>query len=275
MNTILFVSCLLTLPAAAKTNLPDGRVSAADDTPIPAIVPTAATVPRPLAGAARLRHAYEVRRRTSQLLRLEAKTAGATNRAAVRELIAWYCTLRTDTALTDNELSRLAPRVRARLARIADRIERQEARDRPVTEEDRPHLRIDKEIGQNLAYGRAGKKPQLLLESASESATRGHGVGLPGGADVVAQFAGGGLGGGGGGPGFGGGGGGAFQGIQDTGDDLVELIQRVISPETWDVNGGPGSVYYYRPLRVLVINAPGEVHGRVGGVLNDLRAAGN
>ncbi|KKL21876.1 hypothetical protein LCGC14_2441080, partial [marine sediment metagenome] len=30
----------------------------------------------------------------------------------------------------------------------------------------------------------------------------------------------------------------------DHGEALVELIQQVISPATWDVNGGPGAIYY-------------------------------
>jgi hypothetical protein len=59
----------------------------------------------------------------------------------------------------------------------------------------------------------------------------------------------------------------------DYGPELVELIQRTISPEVWDINGGNSSIVYFAPLRVLVVNAPGTVHGQVGGVLGQLRAA--
>ena len=59
--------------------------------------------------------------------------------------------------------------------------------------------------------------------------------------------------------------------LPDNGPALVALIQRTISPRTWDINGGQGSIQYYRPLRVLVIRAPGAVHGDVGGVLGGLR----
>jgi hypothetical protein len=62
-------------------------------------------------------------------------------------------------------------------------------------------------------------------------------------------------------------------GIFDYGPDLVELIQATISPSTWDINGGNASIVYYAPLRVLVVSAPGEVHGQVGDVLGQLRAA--
>jgi hypothetical protein len=59
----------------------------------------------------------------------------------------------------------------------------------------------------------------------------------------------------------------------DYGPDLVDVIQRTISPATWDINGGNGSVVYFAPLRVLVVSAPGTVHDQVGDVLGQLRAA--
>jgi len=60
----------------------------------------------------------------------------------------------------------------------------------------------------------------------------------------------------------------------DYGAELVELIERTINPSFWDVAGGPGTIVYYRPLQCLVVRATAEVHGQVGGVLGDLRAAG-
>ena len=74
-------------------------------------------------------------------------------------------------------------------------------------------------------------------------------------------------------PGKGAFGGGAL-GMPDYGQQLVELIQTVIRPETWDVNGGPGTIYYWRPGRALVVRQMAEVHGEVGGVLGQLRRAG-
>lgn len=59
----------------------------------------------------------------------------------------------------------------------------------------------------------------------------------------------------------------------DYGPELVDIIQTVISPKTWDINGGNGAVVYYAPLRVLVISAPGEVHPQIGGLLGQMRAA--
>ena len=61
----------------------------------------------------------------------------------------------------------------------------------------------------------------------------------------------------------------------DHGEELVELIQRVITPDTWDVNGGPSSIVYYRGLKVLVISATSEVHEKIGGLADGLLRAGN
>lgn len=70
-------------------------------------------------------------------------------------------------------------------------------------------------------------------------------------------------------------GGGAFGGgPRDDGAALVELIERTISPKSWNVNGGSGSIVYYAPLRVLVVRATSEVHGNVRGIVGGLREAG-
>jgi hypothetical protein len=57
----------------------------------------------------------------------------------------------------------------------------------------------------------------------------------------------------------------------DSGPELVELIQTVIAPQSWAVHGGPGTMRYYRPLRVLVIRQTSEVHEQLGGVLRQMR----
>ena len=59
----------------------------------------------------------------------------------------------------------------------------------------------------------------------------------------------------------------------DFGPELVALIEQIISPATWDINGGKGAVVYFSPLRVLVVSAPSEVHEPVGDLLGQLRAA--
>ncbi|MEQ8787585.1 MAG: hypothetical protein RIC55_14875 [Pirellulaceae bacterium] len=69
---------------------------------------------------------------------------------------------------------------------------------------------------------------------------------------------------------------GAFGGapVRDHGEELVRLIERTISPEFWEVNGGPGAIFYYAPLHALVISATDDIHRRIGGAAGALRAAG-
>ncbi len=89
--------------------------------------------------------------------------------------------------------------------------------------------------------------------------------------DVLAQQAPAGAGGFGAGPNPGGNQGAGRGGPPDNGQALVDLIKRTIAPTTWDDVGGPGSIYYYRPLRVLVIRQTGEVHEKIGGAMGNLR----
>jgi hypothetical protein len=58
---------------------------------------------------------------------------------------------------------------------------------------------------------------------------------------------------------------------QDDSDELIELIRRTIRPESWDVNGGPGTIMYYRPALALVISQTEEVHWLIGGLSGALR----
>lgn len=60
----------------------------------------------------------------------------------------------------------------------------------------------------------------------------------------------------------------------DYGQQLVELIQKTIAPSTWDVNGGYGTIYYWRPGRALIVRQTEEVHERIGGVLGQLHQLG-
>jgi hypothetical protein len=59
--------------------------------------------------------------------------------------------------------------------------------------------------------------------------------------------------------------------VRDSGQELVDLIQTTIAPDSWDVNGGPGSIVYYQPLRVLVVRQTDRVHELLGGAVGGLR----
>jgi hypothetical protein len=134
-------------------------------------------------------------------------------------------------------LAELGLKVRARLANVCDDIERKNANGKKHTKE----------------------KADGPADVAPENA-------------VLAQQ----VGGGAPGQGLGGQPAGGRPGVPpsfDYGPELVEIIQAVISPKTWDINGGPGAVVYYAPLRVLVVSAPDDVHPQIGDLLGQMRAA--
>lgn len=60
-------------------------------------------------------------------------------------------------------------------------------------------------------------------------------------------------------------------GAQDEGQSLVDLIEATIAPETWDVNGGPGTIKYWPAWQVLVVRQTDEVHEQLGGVVRGMR----
>lgn len=58
---------------------------------------------------------------------------------------------------------------------------------------------------------------------------------------------------------------------QDSGDDLARLIVATIAPESWEQNGGNGSIYYYRQWQCLVVRQTDGVHQRLGRLAAALR----
>ncbi len=59
--------------------------------------------------------------------------------------------------------------------------------------------------------------------------------------------------------------------IGDNGQELVDLIEAILHPDFWQPNGGVGTVYYYRPLRILVVRATTTVHEDLERFLEMLR----
>lgn len=52
---------------------------------------------------------------------------------------------------------------------------------------------------------------------------------------------------------------------------LVELIQRIIAPDFWDVRGGKGAMQYFAMQKVLVVRATSDVHEQIRDLLTALR----
>ena len=52
---------------------------------------------------------------------------------------------------------------------------------------------------------------------------------------------------------------------------LIDLIQSVVAPDSWEPNGGPGTIRYFDLYQALVVRAPQSVHDELGGALRGLR----
>lgn len=53
--------------------------------------------------------------------------------------------------------------------------------------------------------------------------------------------------------------------------ELIDLIQNTIAPESWAANGGSGTMMFYAPQNLLVVRQTAEAHAQVGSVLGQLR----
>lgn len=53
--------------------------------------------------------------------------------------------------------------------------------------------------------------------------------------------------------------------------ELIALIQMTIAPDSWQVNGGRGSIGYFPLLHALVVRQTAEVHHQLGDTLQVLR----
>jgi len=179
-----------------------------------------------------------------EALRRWAKPSDQQAEQAAREFLGLFGELQRDSSLSKAQRDELRGKLRSRLSNLAPQINKHAATEMRLAKRDLPRA---------LAGGN--------------------------GAGVLAQW-------GGMGPaGFGGmmpgnmagmGAGGAFGPVvTDYGQDLVDVIQATIAPHTWDVNGGPGSIYYWRPGRAIVVRATDEVHNDIGGLVEQLQRAGN
>ena len=190
---------------------------------------------------------HELRKAAGEALRRQAVEKNEKQHAAVRDLVIVYKQLQADRRMATGERERLHTKVRSRLMKFA--------RETSAATAKRKAIQRARERRANR--GRKAKPDRPATIGLSDRALH-----------ILAQQMGG-LAGGLGGPG--GAAGGGAGGLEDDGEELVELIQTVISPDHWDVNGGPGSIVYYGGLHVLIVRASGDVHGDLGNVLENLR----
>lgn len=195
-------------------------------------------------------HVYQEELR--ETLRREATAESPGRRAAaVRDLAALYEEITADPRLeTSDTLLQMKNKLWGRLTSIKRDLERQIARD--AKENKRPPAAASSRNSPSTAEGNSAAEAL-----AARLARMAYSLDGPGSlaAENEAAF-----------------GGGAVMG--DWGPTLVNLIERTIAPEKWDTVGGPFSVVYYAPLKVLVVRATAEVHNDVGGALRALREVG-
>jgi hypothetical protein len=189
-----------------------------------------------------------IRTDVSDALRAEATTRkSGDNTPQVMRLVDLYLEMaghpQRDTSPLLNDLGQ---QVRIRLQTVRDRVERRIADKNPSAKKTaKPAEVTTKEDDHVLAQ-------QVPQPGAAGAANQRVGVGQ-GAAVAVAPT--------------------AVARPTDFGPELVELIEAVVSPSTWRINGGNGAIVYYSPLHVLVVSAPDDVHAQVGGVLRQLNAA--
>jgi hypothetical protein len=164
---------------------------------------------------------------------LESRSIEPDEEADFRALAAAMELLKADRTILAGERVRLEGLVRIRLRHAADTLTRQEARE-------------------------AKSKPVARLPDAPPLT-------------ILAQQL---PGGGGQGPGQAFAGGIGTQQPVDTekqAEKLIDLIQSIISPNSWDVNGGQGVIRYWSLGHGLVIRNTHAEHDKVGDVLEQLR----
>jgi hypothetical protein len=183
-------------------------------------------------------------------LRRWARPSNAQADQAAREFLALYQQLQEDTQIGPATRQELRQTVRTRLAHLADQIARRAAREKreearaPVAQS----VKTPADRADNMAqWGGAGPAGRGFARQGFGGMGLG-GMGLPGSGAGPGQNA-------------------------DYGLQLVDLIERTIAPSTWEVNGGLGTIYYFRPLRALVVRQTDEVHGQIGDMIEQLHRA--
>ena len=194
---------------------------------------------------------YELRRAVRAAMRNEALAKTQAQRAdAIRELVNVFGGLRQDTQMAESDRIRLANTIRIRLQRIKKQLQQQMAREKRLAT--RKGGRSEDELDELVSLASRQRLAAMSVPLGLVSQSMG---------GPAALFAHAGGRGGGAGP-------------HDHGQALVDLIQRTIQPDIWDVNGGPATIVYFAPLHALVVRAPSDVHHRAAGLLRGLRAAG-
>jgi hypothetical protein len=185
------------------------------------------------------RTGVELREAVPEALRRWAKPDDEHAEKAAVDFLRLYDELGRDDALATSQREYFQTKVRSRLLDLSEQISKRIAREiRLAKNEDKHEARRAPPASVDLPDG----KGEPLAQN----------VAVPGFAAGFGRQV---------GPGG------------DYGPQLVELIQRTIAPRSWDVNGGPGSIYYWQPGRAIVVRQMDAVHDDIGNLLRQLERA--
>jgi hypothetical protein len=179
---------------------------------------------------------HELRDAIGDALRREATTKGGDHDQAVRDLVDVFKALQQDDQLPERERRQRVGQVRHRLRDVAELLERHtDAPRQPQPKAANRAAPGNAVLGQVLPAvgGQRRGGTAATVRNGQQPGT------LPGETDQAQQ--------------------------------LIDLIQSTIAPATWDINGGPGTIMYFSPAKVLVIRQTSEVHGRVRDLSGQLR----
>lgn len=210
--------------------------------------PTPVTAPEAAPPALKpFRTGRELRDAARDALRRWAKPSDDDCTPAAREFLVLYQELQADRAVPAGQRELLAGKIRLRLHALSKEIVYQAAVEERLARQTKPaKIKLPEAQADNLGQFAGGQRAGF-----------GGPAGRPAGVGAGVQ-------------------GGMYpQGIPDGGKELVDLIQHVIAPQSWDVNGGPGSIYYWAPGHAIVVRQTAEVHHQLGDTLHQLRRAGN
>jgi len=211
----------------------------------------------PLRGPADPRSGAELREAIRQTLPRLAKPSDEEAPKAAREFLALYQALEKDRQLVASQREYYRAVLRARLQTLSEQMGRKLAKEQPSPPTgifssangpiaDRTQRANRTSGGEILAQrGRDGAQPARPAAPGNQPARAARGTVRR----SPARAAG------------------------DNAQELIDLIQATIAPQSWDVNGGPGTIRYWRNGRALVIRQTDEVHEQIGDVLQQLERA--
>jgi len=177
---------------------------------------------------------------------LESRSIEPEEEAGFRALITAGDLLREDKTLAPSERDRLRALCRVRLAQAEDVLRRQTAKQAAAEKTGDGKRKV-------VARNAVMTNPKTVAAPANPILAQQ----MPGGLGFGQQQ--------------GNVGAGQANGAKASAEELIEIIESSIKPESWETNGGTGVIRYFSIGHGLVIRATADVHGNLGGVLGQLR----